>query len=102
MTTVADTVNRYVELLANGSADELAALYTPDATVEDPVGSGVRHGHDEIRELYSGVEKQDRTRLTVITGEIRTRIDGIDVMTFDDEARITSMRAFWSAPGTPS
>ena len=117
MTTVADTVNRYVELLANGSADELAALYTPDATVEDPVGSGVRHGHDEIRELYSGVEKQDRTvlslhvngdeaaflaRLTVITGETRTRIDGIDVMTFDDEARITSMRAFWSAPGTPS
>ena len=79
----------------------LAALYTPDATVEDPVGSGVRRGHDEIRELYSRVEKQDRTvellsvhingneaaflaRLTVITGDVRTRIDGIDVMTFDD------------------
>jgi steroid Delta-isomerase len=118
MTTVADTVNRYVELLANGTADELAALYTPDATVEDPVGSGVRHGHDEIRELYSRVEKQNRTvellslhvngdeaaflaRLTIITGDIRTRIDGIDVMTFGDDARITSMRAFWSAPGIP-
>jgi steroid Delta-isomerase len=115
MSSVADTVNSYVELLANGSADELAALYTPDATVEDPVGSGVRRGRDEIRELYSRVEKQDRTvellsmhingdeaaflaRLTVITGDIRTRIDGIDVMTFDDEAQITSMRAFWSAP----
>ena len=86
MPTVADTVNRYVELLGTGSADELAALYTPDATVEDPVGSGVRHGHDEIRELYSRIEKQDRTvellsvhiigneaaflaRLTVITGD---------------------------------
>ncbi len=115
MPTVADTVNRYVELLATGSADELAALYTPDATVEDPVGSGVRHGSDEIRELYSRVEKQVRTvellsmhvngneaaflaRLTVITGDIRTTIDGIDVMTFDDQGRITSMRAFWSAP----
>jgi steroid delta-isomerase len=115
--SVADTVNRYVELLANGSADDLAALYTADATVEDPVGSGVRHGRDEIHELYSRVEKQDRTvellslhvngneaaflaRLTVITGEIRTRIDGIDVMTFDDQAHITSMRAFWSVPGT--
>lgn len=114
MPTVADTVNRYVELLANGSADELAALYTPDATVEDPVGSGVRRGRDEIRDLYSRVEKQNRTvellsvhvngneaaflaRLTVITGDIRTRIDGIDVMTFDDEALITSMRAFWAA-----
>ena len=64
----------------------MTALYTPDATVEDPVGSGVRHGHDEIRELYSRVEKQDRTvellsvhingneaaflaRLTVIAGD---------------------------------
>ena len=117
MTTVADTVNRYVELLASGSADELAALYTPDATVEDPVGSGVRHGRDEIRELYNRIEKQDRTvellsahingneaaflaRLTVITGDVRTRIDGIDVMTFDDDGLITSMRAFWSAPGS--
>ena len=119
MPTVADTVNRYVELLASGSADEIAALYTPDATVEDPVGSGVRRGHDAIRELYSRVEKQDRTvellslhvigneaaflaRLTVIAGDLRIRIDGIDLMTFDDEARITSMRAFWSAPSSPS
>lgn len=115
MTTVADTVDRYIELLASGSADELAALYTSDATVEDPVGSGVRRGHDAIRQLYSRVEKQDRTvellsvhingneaaflaRLTVITGGTQTRIDGIDVMTFDDDAKITSMRAFWSAP----
>ena len=115
MPTVADTVNRYVELLGAGSADELAALYTPDAIVEDPVGSGVRRGRDAIRELYSRIEKQDRTvellsvhiigneaaflaRLTVITGDIHTRIDGIDVMTFDDEAKITSMRAFWSVP----
>ena len=62
MPGVADTVNRYVELLANGN--EAAFL----------------------------------ARLTVITGDVRTRIDGIDVMTFDDQARITSMRAFWSAP----
>jgi steroid Delta-isomerase len=113
--TVADTVNRYVALLATGSADELTALYTPDATVEDPVGSGVRRGHDAIRELYGGVEKQSRTvellsvhingneaaflaRLTVSAGDVQTSIDGIDVMTFDDDGRITSMRAFWSAP----
>ncbi|RDH78369.1 steroid delta-isomerase [Mycolicibacterium moriokaense] len=115
MTTAADTVNSYVELLATGSAEDITALYTADATVEDPVGSGVRHGHDEIRELYSRVENQTRTvellsvhingneaaflaRLTIITGDVRTRIDGIDVMTFDDDARITSMRAFWSPP----
>jgi steroid delta-isomerase len=119
MPSVADTVDRYIELLATGSADELAALYTPDATVEDPVGSGVRRGHDAIRKLYSRFENLDRTaelvslhivaneaaflaRLTVTTEGGHTRIDGIDVMTFDDDARITSMRAFWSAPQTTS
>jgi steroid Delta-isomerase len=83
--------------------------------VEDPVGSGVRHGHAEIRELYGHVEKQTRTvellsvhingaeaaflaRLTVLTGDVHTTIDGIDVMTFDAQARITSMRAFWAVP----
>jgi steroid Delta-isomerase len=113
--TIADTVNRYAELLGSGSADGITALYAPDASVEDPVGSDVRHGHAAIRELYSRVEKQTRTvellsvhingneaaflaRLTVITGDVRTRIDGIDVMTFDEQARITSMRAFWAVP----
>ena len=118
MPSVADTVNSYAALLGSGSADEITALYAPDASVEDPVGTGVRRGHDEIRELYSRVEKQTRTvellsvhingneaaflaRLTVITGDVRTEIDGIDVMTFDEHARITSMRAFWSTPDIP-
>ncbi len=115
MPTVGDTVNRYAELLGSGSAEDIAALYTPDATVEDPVGSGVRQGHDEIRQLYGRIEKQTRTvellsvhingneaaflaRLTVTSGGVPIRIDGIDVMTFDAQARITSMRAFWSVP----
>ncbi len=61
MPTVAETVSRYVELLGSGTAGELVALFAPDATVEDPVGSDVRHGHDEIRDLYDRIEKQDRT-----------------------------------------
>ena len=113
MPSVADTVNSYAELLGSGSADEITALYAPDASVEDPVGTGVRHGHDEIRELYSRVEKQTRTvellsvhingdeaaflaRLTVITGDVRTRIDGIDVMTFDADGKFSEMRAYWN------
>jgi steroid delta-isomerase len=116
MRTVAETVSRYVELLGSGTARELVGLFAPDATVEDPVGTDVRHGHDEIRDLYDRIEKQNRTvelvslhvngseaaflaRLTVMASDSHTRIDGIDVMTFDDDARITSMRAFWSVPG---
>jgi ketosteroid isomerase-like protein len=32
----AKTVNRYLELVANGSADDVTALYAEDATIEDP------------------------------------------------------------------
>ena len=49
------------ELLGSGSADEITGLYAPDASVEDPVGSPVRRGHAEIRELYDRIEKQTRT-----------------------------------------
>lgn len=35
-------------------------------------------------------------RLTISTGDTGNRIEIISVMTFDDDAKITSMRAFWS------
>ena len=35
-------------------------------------------------------------QLTLDAGDGRTRISPISHMTFDDDARITSMRAFWS------
>jgi len=41
---ITDTVNRYIELIAKGSADDLVELYADDATVEDPVGGEVHIG----------------------------------------------------------
>ena len=35
---ITDVVHRYIELIANGRADDLAQLYADDATVEAPVG----------------------------------------------------------------
>ncbi|MBV8965487.1 MAG: nuclear transport factor 2 family protein [Mycobacteriaceae bacterium] len=107
------TVHRYLELLASGSADEIAALYTDDATIEDPVGSDVRRGRDAVHEFYAAIEGLDKEaelltlraagneaafwwRLTVAAGDSGTRIEPISVMTFDEDAKITSMRAFWS------
>ena len=107
------TVDRYLELVATGSADELTALYAEDATVEDPVGSDVRRGHAAIHEFYTVIENLQREtelvslkvagkeaaflwRLTLTAGDTRSRIEPIDVMTFDEDGRITSMRAFWA------
>src|SRR5271166_5795992 len=98
---ITDTVNRYIELLAKGSADELAELYADDATVEDPVGGEVHIGRQAIHGFYSAVNDVQREcelvslrvagsevafqfRLTVIAGEHRMMIEPIDVMVFDD------------------
>jgi steroid delta-isomerase len=109
----AATVNRYLELLATGGADEITALYTDDATIEDPVGSDVRRGRGAVHEFYAAIENLSKEaelvtlraagnevafwwRLTVNAGDSRTRLEPISVMTFDGDAKITSMRAFWS------
>ena len=87
-------VNRYLELLNNGSADEITALYTDDATIEDPVGSEVRRGRDAVHEFYAAIENLDKEtelvalkaagnevaflwRLTVDLGNGRTRVEPI-------------------------
>lgn len=108
-------VKRYLELLAaDASADEIAALYAEDATIEDPVGSDVRRGRDAIREFYAAIENVEKHTellglkavgnqaaffwaLNVKMGDSGTRVDPISVMTFDDDGKITSMRAFWSS-----
>ena len=109
----AATVNRYLELLATGGADEITALYTDDATIEDPVGSDVRRGRGAVHEFYGAIEHLSKEtelvtlraagneiafwwRMTVNAGGSRTRLEPISVMRFDADAKITSMRAFWS------
>ncbi len=106
---IAQAVGSYVELAAHGSADELAALYADDATVEDPVGGEVHRGMEAIRGFCHAV-KDGRSfevgllSLNVAGGEAAfhfqvttdgRRMDVIEVMTFDDDAKITSMRAYW-------
>jgi steroid delta-isomerase len=108
------TVNRYLELAANGGADDIVELYASDATIEDPVGGGEVHiGRQAIHGFYANIENLKRKselvtlrargheaayfwNLTVDPGDgTEMRIEIISVMTFDDEAKITSMKAYW-------
>ncbi|MBZ5734563.1 nuclear transport factor 2 family protein [Nocardioides sp. TRM66260-LWL] len=108
-------VERYVALVATGPSSEIAALYAEDATLEDPVGSDALHGREAIRAFYATLDDLEQTTRLIesrITAgqaaflfEVATHtpdatlvLAPIDVMTFDDDARITSMRAFWG-PG---
>ena len=111
---IAETVNRYIGLVAKGSADDIVELYADDATVEDPVGGEVHIGRQAIHGFYAAVENVEREcelvtlrvagneaaflfRLTVTAGEHRMRIEPIDVMVFGDDGKVTSMKAYWSA-----
>lgn len=110
---ITETVNRYLALVATGTADEIVTLYAADATIEDPLGSDIRRGHEAIHAFYAGFQdaKKDTElaevrisgsevaflwHLTLDAGDSRTRISPISTMTFDEDAKITSMRAYWS------
>ncbi|QTD30754.1 steroid Delta-isomerase [Pseudomonas fluorescens] len=110
------TMARYVELVDAGDIDGILALYSEDATVEDPVGQPPIHGIADIERFYRqglGVSKVSAT----LTGPVRATLNGcgampfrvdmqwagqpcslhvIDVMEFDDDGKIRSMKAYWS------
>jgi steroid delta-isomerase len=107
------TVQRYLDLVAGGTAAEIVALFAPDATLEDPVGSDVLVGHDAIRAFYESFEALKKTtnlvtlracaghaafHFEIVTeaGDMKYRMAPLEVMTFGDDGLITSMRAFWS------
>ena len=113
---------RYPELVTKGDVDAIVALYTDDATIEDPIGSPLHRGREAIRAFYeasAGAAVMKRTGPVHVAGsEAATplmvligpegqqqALDIISVMTFDDAGSVTSMRAFWSMdamrPATP-
>ena len=111
---ITNAVNRYLELVATGTADEIASLYAEDATVEDPVGGGEVHiGRQAIHGFYKNIENIPRaTQLhslrvagheaafmfTITVGGEggKMRIEPIDVMVFNNEGKIAAMKAYWS------
>jgi steroid Delta-isomerase len=103
---------RYVELVTRGDFEAVALLYAADASVEDPVGSAPHRGRAAIREFYRAsagkvrLDLEGRVRVAGReaaaamvarpTGMAGMVVETVDVMTFDDAGRITSMRAYWS------
>ena len=102
----------YCRLVTEGDFSAVAKLYAEQATVEDPVGSDPHVGRDAIREFYkssagtvrlelsgsvriAGVEGAAPMIANAGEGEGRLIIETLDVMKFDDDGLVASMRAFW-------
>ncbi|MGV3562227.1 MAG: nuclear transport factor 2 family protein [Nocardioides sp.] len=110
--TIREVVEAYVRLVADGKATEVADLYADDATVEDPVGTEVRRGREAILEFYGGLEGLEASttlhqvkiaageavfsfELVTKVGDKSYTVSPIDHMVFDEDGKITAMRAFW-------
>lgn len=110
---ITQTVTRYLDFVSKGQPDEVASLYADDATVEDPVGGEVHIGRQAIRGFYGAIENV-KAQTEVFTlramgheaafhwtlsldfGGNGMRIDIISTMTFDEDSKISSMKAYWS------
>ena len=112
---IAQVVRSYVELAGHGSAggqrsaDEVAALFADNAIFESPIGGDVHRGVGAIRSAYHSMwdgreQGVNLVSLNVAGGEAAVhvqvvlsgqRVDVIDVMTFDDDAKIASLRAYF-------
>ena len=122
--TIRATITRYIAAMSAADRDTWIGCFSPDATLEDPVGSGVVTGSEAIGEFFDNAHAMSDAIAMEATGPIRVaageaawpfrirttlgddqfEMPVIDVMTFDDDGRITSMRAFWDmadmAPAT--
>jgi steroid Delta-isomerase len=111
--------DQYVALLSKADTEGIVALYTADAQVEDPLGTPKKNGHDEIRAFYASVSGTPitATRLGPVTvvgheAAFQFRVDvdlgaetlsmvTTDLMTFNEGAKVVSMRAYADMEAKP-
>ena len=108
------TIRAYAAAWAARDREGWLDTFADLALQEDPVGEGVRRGRDEIGEFWdramSGYESLEiNPREIFVVGREAAMVwtikgaasqgtvtfDGVDVFTFDESARIVSVRAYW-------
>ena len=102
-------VEKYIQAFANNDISLIKEIYAEDATVEDPVGSEVRHGIAAIVEFYQqGFGAGAKLELTgparcagnavafpFSVSVASMKIDVIDVFEFNIGGKVASMKAYW-------
>jgi steroid delta-isomerase len=108
--TMKAAMQAYIDSFNSGDPEAVVALYADDATVEDPVGSPPRQGKEAIRAFYretvatgakltldapirSSHGNSAAMAFSATIGPLLVRV--IDVMTFDESGRFTSMKAYF-------
>lgn len=106
-------VQGYVDAFEKGDADAVITLFASDASVEDPVGTPIKRGHDEIRAFYQAsmatgakleMLGEPRCAADYVAFPFAVRlewqgqksvIEVIDTFRLNDDGKIVEMRAYW-------
>ena len=108
------TVDRYIDAYAQNDKAAFLALWAPDGVLEDPVGTPAHVGPDALGAFWDGArEMADHIVLklekaVIAGGEAAVTIEinahmgegglvmpAVDIMRFDDDGLLTSVRAYW-------
>ena len=110
---ITKAVHKYLSSFEKKDLDGIMSIYAEDCWIEDPVGSERKVGREAVREFYAlgvdmgvrmtleseiriaGNEAAFAFRLEADTPEGRLSVRPIDVMVFDDEGKVRSMRAYF-------
>jgi steroid Delta-isomerase len=114
--TIRARIETYMATFTAGDREGWLDHFADDAWIEDPVGTPRRHGRDAIGGFWdeshevpdaielrpaphailhvAGNEAAFTMQARPTLGEQVFELDVIDVMTFDEEGRITTMKAF--------
>ena len=117
-TLAIELVRRYAAAVSAGDADALAAMFSLDATQQDPIDAPIKRGRAEIHAAFAGALPTDGTRLQFTAGPVRgghatiafqfdfsattkdgavSTISGIDVFAVNDDLLIEAAVGYWGA-----
>lgn len=104
----------YVDCINQGNRDGVLALFSPEAVIEDPVGSPPKTGEDIMSWFSDTIAfgthirpvapiRGSHANAAALVFEVtfqppegpRLLIRSLDVCTFDPEGRIISLKAYW-------
>jgi steroid delta-isomerase len=109
-----EALQSYIDAFNRSDAEGVVGLFADDASVEDPVGRPAMTGKDKFGPFFKMAISTGATlelvapirashgNAAAMAFDVKLTYQGayqlihvIDVMTFNDQGRITSMRAYW-------
>lgn len=112
-TEIRSMIHSYVDMMCSSDIKGITALYAQDATAEDPVGGDIQQGVEAISAFYAMTAPMLQVELTgpicvagntvafplmaeLTIGEDKSYLDATDVLEFNEEGKIVSMKAYWN------